>query len=54
MDYSTADMNQAFADIAAAGGTTARTWGFNEVTTATGGGYAYYQVRSSHPLTSTC
>ncbi|EIM81197.1 glycoside hydrolase [Stereum hirsutum FP-91666 SS1] len=44
MAYSTADMNQAFADIAAAGGTTVRTWGFNEVTAATGGGYAYYQL----------
>ena len=26
MGYSTADMNKAFADIAAAGGTTVRTW----------------------------
>ncbi|KAF9452368.1 glycoside hydrolase family 5 protein [Macrolepiota fuliginosa MF-IS2] len=37
---STSAMNQAFADIAAAGGTTVRTWGFNEVTSANGN---YYQ-----------
>ncbi|KAI0743605.1 mannanase [Daedaleopsis nitida] len=41
MGYSTADMNQAFADIAKAGGTTVRTWGFNEVTSASG---IYYQL----------
>ncbi|PPQ65193.1 hypothetical protein CVT24_011377 [Panaeolus cyanescens] len=41
---STSDMNKAFADIAAAGGTTVRTWGFNEVTSALGGNYAYYQL----------
>ncbi|KAG6848287.1 hypothetical protein H0H93_001512 [Arthromyces matolae] len=37
---STANMNAAFADIAKAGGTTVRTWGFNEVTSANG---IYYQ-----------
>ncbi|KAG6840902.1 hypothetical protein C0991_003363 [Blastosporella zonata] len=37
---STANMNAAFADIAKAGGTTVRTWGFNEVTSASGN---YYQ-----------
>ncbi|TFK89118.1 glycoside hydrolase family 5 protein [Polyporus arcularius HHB13444] len=41
MGYSTANMNQAFADIAKAGGTTVRTWGFNDVTTANG---IYYQL----------
>ncbi|KAG6810790.1 hypothetical protein H0H92_010328 [Tricholoma furcatifolium] len=40
---STANMNAAFADIAAAGGTTVRTWGFNEVTSANGD---YYQLWS--------
>ncbi|KAF8799264.1 glycoside hydrolase family 5 protein [Phlegmacium glaucopus] len=37
------DMNAAFADIAKAGGTTVRTWGFNEVTSAIGN---YYQIWS--------
>ncbi|RXW25617.1 hypothetical protein EST38_g240 [Candolleomyces aberdarensis] len=37
---SDADMNKAFADIAGAGGTTVRTWGFNEVTSPNGN---YYQ-----------
>ncbi|KAF8893383.1 CEL4a mannanase [Infundibulicybe gibba] len=37
---STANMNAAFADIAKAGGTTVRTWGFNEVTSPNGN---YYQ-----------
>lgn len=37
---STTDMNQAFVDIAKAGGTTVRTWGFNEVTSPNGN---YYQ-----------
>ncbi|KAI1794184.1 CEL4a mannanase [Ganoderma leucocontextum] len=41
MGYSTTDMNQAFADIAGAGGTTVRTWGFNDVTSANG---IYYQL----------
>ncbi|KAK7692610.1 hypothetical protein QCA50_004242 [Cerrena zonata] len=40
MGYSTADMNTAFSDIAKAGGTTVRTWGFNDVTTPNG---IYYQ-----------
>ncbi|KAJ3517208.1 hypothetical protein NLJ89_g664 [Agrocybe chaxingu] len=35
----TADMNKAFADIASAGGTTVRTWGFNEVTSQSGNWY---------------
>ncbi|PPQ79908.1 hypothetical protein CVT26_004186 [Gymnopilus dilepis] len=35
-----ANMNAAFADIAKAGGTTVRTWGFNEVTSPNGN---YYQ-----------
>ncbi|KAF8658278.1 hypothetical protein AX16_002053 [Volvariella volvacea WC 439] len=39
---SDADMNTAFADIARAGGTTVRTWGFNEVTSIPSWG-AYYQ-----------
>lgn len=47
MAYSVADMNQAFADIAATGATTVRTWGFNDVTAAIGGGWAYYQVGQS-------
>nr|CAB76904.1 CEL4a mannanase [Agaricus bisporus] len=37
---STSAMNQAFSDIANAGGTTVRTWGFNEVTSPNGN---YYQ-----------
>ncbi|KAG6860679.1 hypothetical protein C0995_008671 [Termitomyces sp. Mi166 len=37
------NMNKAFADIAAAGGTTVRTWGFNEVTSPNG---EYYQIWS--------
>ncbi|KAG9046156.1 hypothetical protein FS837_004951 [Tulasnella sp. UAMH 9824] len=36
-----ADLDQAFADIAATGATTVRTWGFNEVTSASG---TYYQI----------
>lgn len=36
---STANMNAAFADIAKAGGTTVRTWGFNEVTSQNGNWY---------------
>ncbi|KAF5385133.1 hypothetical protein D9615_000976 [Tricholomella constricta] len=36
---STADMNKAFSDIAKAGGTTVRTWGFNEVTSQNGNWY---------------
>ncbi|KAJ3570962.1 hypothetical protein NP233_g4061 [Leucocoprinus birnbaumii] len=43
MGLSTSAMNQAFADIAKAGGTTVRTWGFNEVTSANGN---YYQLWS--------
>ncbi|KZP21672.1 glycoside hydrolase family 5 protein [Athelia psychrophila] len=44
MGYSTTDMNKAFADIAATGATTVRTWGFNEVTAASGD---YYQLWTS-------
>ncbi|KXN90624.1 Mannan endo-1,4-beta-mannosidase F [Leucoagaricus sp. SymC.cos] len=40
MGLSTSAMNQAFSDIAKAGGTTVRTWGFNEVTSPNGD---YYQ-----------
>ncbi|KAG2015515.1 acetyl xylan esterase, variant 3 [Coprinopsis cinerea AmutBmut pab1-1] len=40
--HSRDNMNRAFADIAAAGGTTVRTWGFNEVTAY--GGIPYYQI----------
>ncbi|KAL0956595.1 hypothetical protein HGRIS_002732 [Hohenbuehelia grisea] len=40
---SNADMNKAFSDIAKAGGTTVRTWGFNEVTTSSGH-WNYYQL----------
>ncbi|KAG9046154.1 hypothetical protein FS837_004949 [Tulasnella sp. UAMH 9824] len=36
-----ADLDQAFADIAATGATTVRTWGFNEVTSPSG---TYYQI----------
>ncbi|KAG8914465.1 hypothetical protein FRC00_013340 [Tulasnella sp. 408] len=36
-----ADLDQAFADIAATGATTVRTWGFNDVTSASG---TYYQI----------
>ncbi|TFY63162.1 hypothetical protein EVJ58_g3416 [Rhodofomes roseus] len=38
---STTEMNQAFADIAAVGATSVRTWGFNDVTTPSGD---YYQL----------
>ncbi|KAF9038214.1 CEL4a mannanase [Panaeolus papilionaceus] len=38
---SSTDINKAFADMAAAGATTVRTWGFNEVTSANG---IYYQL----------
>ncbi|KAF5317317.1 hypothetical protein D9611_003784 [Ephemerocybe angulata] len=48
---SDADMNKAFSDIAAAGGTTVRTWGFNEVTSPSGN---YYQSWSgSTPTVNT-
>lgn len=48
---SDADMNKAFSDIAAAGGTTVRTWGFNEVTSPNGN---YYQTWSgSTPTVNT-
>ncbi|KAG8978524.1 hypothetical protein FRB90_008412, partial [Tulasnella sp. 427] len=38
-----ADLDKAFADIAATGATTVRTWGFNDVTSASG---TYYQIWS--------
>lgn len=41
--WGNADVDQAFADIAAAGLTTVRTWGFNDVTADPGFG-AYYQL----------
>ncbi|KIK68453.1 glycoside hydrolase family 5 protein [Collybiopsis luxurians FD-317 M1] len=41
MNYDEANMNQAFADIAATGATVVRTWGFNEVTSPDG--VAFYQ-----------
>ncbi|KAF8199076.1 CEL4b mannanase [Pholiota molesta] len=48
---STANMNKAFADIAAAGSTVVRTWGFNEVTSPNG---VYYQSWSgSTPTVNT-
>jgi len=51
MGYSTADMNQAFSDIASAGSTAVRTWGFNEVTSPSG---IYYQSWSgSTPTVNT-
>ncbi|KAF5323251.1 hypothetical protein D9619_013508 [Psilocybe cf. subviscida] len=51
---STSDMNKAFADIASWGATVVRTWGFNEVTSAPGGNYAYYQIWSgSTPTVNT-
>ncbi|KAG8985957.1 hypothetical protein FRB90_004346, partial [Tulasnella sp. 427] len=40
---SQADIDKAFADIAATGATTVRTWGFNDVTSASG---TYYQIWS--------
>ncbi|OCH95076.1 glycoside hydrolase [Obba rivulosa] len=48
MGYSTSDMNKAFSDIAATGATTVRTWGFNEVTTASGD---YYNLWSGSTAT---
>ncbi|KII92378.1 glycoside hydrolase family 5 protein [Plicaturopsis crispa FD-325 SS-3] len=48
MGYSTTDMNQAFADIAATGATTVRTWGFNEVTSVAGD---YYHLWSGSTAT---
>ncbi|KAF8199077.1 mannanase [Pholiota molesta] len=51
MGYSTADMNQAFSDIASAGSTVVRTWGFSEVTSPSG---IYYQSWSgSTPTVNT-
>ncbi|PPQ83023.1 hypothetical protein CVT25_005263 [Psilocybe cyanescens] len=51
MGLSTANMNAAFADIAKAGATTVRTWGFNEVTSPSG---IYYQSWSgSTPTVNT-
>ncbi|KAF9482636.1 CEL4b mannanase [Pholiota conissans] len=51
MGYSTTDMNKAFADIASAGSTVVRTWGFNEVTSPNG---IYYQSWSgSTPTVNT-
>ncbi|EGO25412.1 glycoside hydrolase family 5 protein [Serpula lacrymans var. lacrymans S7.9] len=41
MGLTTSEMNVAFKDIAATGATTVRTWGFNEVTSASGD---YYQL----------
>jgi len=41
--YSESDVDQAFSDIAAAGLTTVRTWGFNDVTSNPGYG-TYYQL----------
>lgn len=44
MGYSTANINKAFQDIANAGSTVVRTWGFNEVTPSTQQNYPiYYQ-----------
>ncbi|EGN99795.1 glycoside hydrolase family 5 protein [Serpula lacrymans var. lacrymans S7.3] len=40
-ELDTTDMDTTFANIAATGGTTVRTWGFNDVTTASGD---YYQL----------
>ncbi|KAI0044232.1 glycoside hydrolase family 5 protein [Auriscalpium vulgare] len=40
---STANINTAFANIAATGATVVRTWGFNEVTSTSSSSYAYYQ-----------
>jgi len=42
MNLSPAEMSSAFADMAAAGATTSRTWGFDEVTSDPGN--AYYQI----------
>lgn len=44
----TADINQAFSDIAGMGGTTVRTWGFNEVTSPSG---TYYHLWSGSTAT---
>ncbi|KAG6840742.1 hypothetical protein C0991_004651 [Blastosporella zonata] len=48
MSFSTTDMNTAFANIAATGATTVRTWGFNEETSANGD---YYQLWSGSTAT---
>ncbi|KAJ7931108.1 glycoside hydrolase [Mycena leptocephala] len=48
MGYSTTDINKAFADIVASGGTTVRTWGFNEVTATNG---VYFHLWSGKTAT---
>ncbi|EKM61758.1 glycoside hydrolase family 5 protein [Phanerochaete carnosa HHB-10118-sp] len=55
MGYGTADISKAFQDIAGAGSTTVRTWGFNEVTSSTqANSPIYYQSWSgSTPTVNT-
>lgn len=55
MGYSDADITKAFQDIAGAGSTVVRTWGFNEVTPSTQQNYPiYYQSWSgSTPTVNT-
>jgi mannan endo-1,4-beta-mannosidase len=53
MGYSTTDMNKAFADIAATGATTVRTWGFNEVTSTSGVTNYYQSWSGSTPTVNT-
>ncbi|KAJ7154792.1 glycoside hydrolase [Mycena filopes] len=48
MGYSNADIDKAFADIVASGATTVRTWGFNEVTAASG---TYFHLWSGKTAT---
>jgi mannan endo-1,4-beta-mannosidase len=51
---SSTEIDQSFADIAATGATTVRTWGFNEVTSIPSAPYAYYQSWSgSTPTVNT-
>ncbi|EIW75756.1 hypothetical protein CONPUDRAFT_180574 [Coniophora puteana RWD-64-598 SS2] len=50
--YSTDQMNQAFSDIAATGGTTVRTWGFNDVNSTTASDHpVYYQYFDGKNIT---
>ncbi|KAF8184550.1 CEL4a mannanase [Mycena galopus ATCC 62051] len=48
--YSSTDLNTAFNDIVGSGATTVRTWGFNEVTT-TSGGVPYFHLWSGSTAT---
>ncbi|PPR01176.1 hypothetical protein CVT24_006052 [Panaeolus cyanescens] len=52
-DLSDADMNTAFSDIAKAGGTTCRTWGFREVNSTSIGGTFYQSWTKGSPTINT-